>query len=154
MASIQDSGTDCLLCSVETRLCALPLASVREVMRPLACEALAEAPQFVRGLAIIRGQAAPVIELATLLGARAAGVTRFVALRVEQGMAALAVDEVLGVRSLSRELLSQGKSVLGAAVPDAVRSVATLDSRLLLVLDAVRLVPDATWELVRQARAS
>ena len=70
-------------------LCAVPLAQVSEVMRPLPVEQLAGAPAGVAGLALIRGQPTPVIDLSSLLprdedeeAREPAGAARFVTLRV------------------------------------------------------------------------
>jgi hypothetical protein len=49
-----DAGLS-LLCRVDTRLCALPLATVLETLRRLSIEPLAGAPAFVLGRSVIRG---------------------------------------------------------------------------------------------------
>ena len=54
------------------RVCAVPLAHVSEVMRPLPIEPLAGAPPFVPGLAIVRGKATPVVDLTAVLADGAA----------------------------------------------------------------------------------
>ena len=54
-------------------LCALPLAGVLEIMRPLPCEPVQNAPEFVLGMSLIRGAFVPVVDLAALVtGARGA----------------------------------------------------------------------------------
>jgi purine-binding chemotaxis protein CheW len=73
-----------LLTRVGARLCAVPLAHAVETMRLLPVSPLADAPPFVRGLAIIRGQAVPVVDLGALLGEPAVAVTRLVLVRVEE----------------------------------------------------------------------
>src|SRR5271155_6034274 len=59
--------------------CALPIGHVVETMRPLPTEPVAGAKAFVRGLALIRGAAVPVIDLAHVIGvSEARAPTRFV----------------------------------------------------------------------------
>src|SRR5882757_8443766 len=92
-----------LICRVGAKVCGLPLARVIETMRPLHVEPLAKLTGFVAGLALIRGRPTPVIDARQLLGSPSeAGAGRYVTLGLDerngQRVAALAVDEVLGIR--------------------------------------------------------
>jgi purine-binding chemotaxis protein CheW len=132
-----------LLCRARGRLCALPLAHVAEAMRPLPVEPVAGAPAFVLGLARIRGAATPVVDLGALLGAPGEpAATRFLTLRLGGRAAALAVEEVLGVRELGA---ASGPlpPLLAGAPAEAVAEVGALDGELLFVLEAGSLVPEA-----------
>jgi purine-binding chemotaxis protein CheW len=115
---------------------------VRETMRPLPIESLTGAPSFVLGLAIIRGFPVPVIDTGRLLGSPASDTRRFVSLKLGERSAALAVDDVLGIRSLPTVTLSETPPLLRGADQRLVAVIGTLDSRLLLVLEAARLVLD------------
>jgi purine-binding chemotaxis protein CheW len=121
-------------------------------MRPLPVEPLAQAADFVSGLAVIRGRPTPVVDARKLLGSpseREPG--RYVTLVLGSDgdrIAALAVDAVVGVRELSEGSLELPP--LLAARTDVVAGVATLDSELLLVLEQARLVPEATWQRLDQ----
>ncbi len=135
-----------LLVRAGEKLVALALTDVIETMRPLPVSALDGAPTFVLGAAVVRGAPVPVVDARALLGedrvARPPG--RFVSLRQGARRAALAVDDVLGVRTLGAELgalppLLQG---VAAGLADAV---AAIDEQLLLVLRSGRLVPDEVW---------
>src|SRR4051812_28054387 len=98
----QDGQLSLLVCRVGSRLCGLPLAQVVETMRPLPIEPLAHLPSFVDGLSLIRGRPVPVLDARRLMGVDGEpGVrTRFVTLELAEGSAVLAVDAVLGVRSV------------------------------------------------------
>src|SRR5579859_3793791 len=96
-----------LLCRAGPHLCALPLEQIAEVMRPLPFEPLADAPPFVRGVAVIRGVRVPVVDLARLLGQSKSVVTRLITVRAGGRLLALAVGEVLG---LKRDEETGGKS--------------------------------------------
>lgn len=140
------------MCRVGDRLCALPLAEVVETMRPLPVEAVAGAPGYVPGVAIIRGHALPVIDLGALLGAGGARTGRFVTLRVADRQVALAVDDVVGVRVLPSAVMAALPPLLRSADPDAVSSMSALDSELLVRLDGARVVPAAMWDEIDARR--
>jgi purine-binding chemotaxis protein CheW len=144
-------GVASLVCRVATRICALPLDAVIETMRPLPVEPIAGAPAFIAGLAIIRGAPVPVVDAARLLGAGGGRPGRFVTLRVAPRTVALAVDAVLGVRALPADRLSALPPLAGAVAAEVVAAVGMLDARLLVVLEAARLVPDAVFALVERA---
>ncbi len=135
-----------LVCRVETRLCALLVAHVREIMRPLPVEPLAGMPRFVRGVAVIRGAPIPVVDAATLLGAASFGQPgRFVTLRANDHSVALAVDEVLGLRELSAASIRDLPPLLRRGGDDIASTIGTLDAQLLVVLQAARVLPDSAW---------
>lgn len=131
-----------LLCRVHGSICALPLAQVIETLRPLPLEPLAGAPSFVCGVSVLRGVPVPVVDLGFLLAAEQVQPSRFVALRAGAHTVAIAVESVLGVRSLEGETEGTLPPLLRDAAGDVVRSLRSLDRELLLVLDGGRLVPE------------
>jgi purine-binding chemotaxis protein CheW len=136
-----------LLVRAGSRICALPITAVNETLRPLPVEAVRGMPPAIRGLAVIRGAAVPVVDLAALLGGAAGGrPTRFVSVRAGDRTVALAVDAVLGVRELDRGQLQQVAPLLGDAVAEVVQAIGTLDRDLLMVLDAGRAISDGVWQ--------
>jgi purine-binding chemotaxis protein CheW len=141
-----------LVCDVGSRRCAIPAADAIETMRPLPCERIAGAPEFVLGVAIVRGAPVPVVDAAALVGAERDRVTRFVSVRCGKRRIVLAVDGVLGVSELPEGALADSGSMLGDASPDVITAIGTLDSRLLLVLESTRLVPEPVWEFFERTR--
>ena len=131
-----------LLCRVGTRLCALPLECVIEMTRPLTIDAVAGAPEFVLGLSIVRGSAVPIVDAGQLLGGKRSSPTRVVMLRVGERRVGLAVDEVIGVRSVDGGSLDEMPPLLRSAHAAVVSAIGTLDAELLMILKAVRIVPD------------
>jgi purine-binding chemotaxis protein CheW len=61
---------------------------------------------------------------------------------------ALAVESVVGLRTLPRAQLAELPAVLAEAASRGVTAVGTLDGELLAVLDGARLVPEAVWQAV------
>lgn len=135
-----------LLCGVGAHSCALPLAHVVEIMRPLPLLPLPGAVPCVLGMAVVRGSAVPVVDVRILLGApRGHAPRRFVALSLGARRAVLAVDGVAGVVRLDLSSLAELPPLAGAIAADVIAAIATLDAALLLVLRTARLVPEAAW---------
>jgi len=135
-----DSRRSWLLCRAGVHLCALPLAQVLEVMRPLPVEPLAEAPAFLLGLSVIRGAAVPVLDLGRLLGQVKSDPTRLVTVRIDERVLALAVAEVMAVRREDEIAPHSAVPLLREAAQEAVSSIGALDSQALLFLDGLRIV--------------
>jgi purine-binding chemotaxis protein CheW len=135
-------------------ICAVPLVYVSETMRAMPLERLANMPSFVLGVSRIRASATPVVDLRALLGTGSADrFARFVALKVEHRQVALAVDRVLGIRELEPAKLAALPPLLSGTSAELVEAIGELDQRLLLVLRAGRLCPEAAWQaLVGLAR--
>jgi chemotaxis signal transduction protein len=87
----------------------------------------------------------PVIDVRSMLEIPGSTPARFVTLRVDGRTVALAVDRVFGVRTLDDVVLHDLPPLLGALDQEAFTAIGTLDSGLLLVLGAARLVPEAAW---------
>ncbi len=136
-----------LLVRVTDRLCALPIAQVCEVMRPLPIHRFVHAPDGVAGLAVVRGMSIPVVDLSLLTSSAAssAGSARFVTIRVDQRLIALAVSEVVGVRAIDRATLSSLPPLLDGGKDEAITALGVRDKQLLLVLDAARLLPEGEF---------
>lgn len=136
-----------LVCRVATRLCALPLPAVAETMRALPIEPLPGGQGSVRGAAIIRGTPVPVIDLGEVLAGTPSTAARFITVHAGAHVAALAVDEVIGIRTLPNDpttlppLLREVKS-------EAVATLTILDADLVRVLQTARLVPPEVWNAV------
>jgi purine-binding chemotaxis protein CheW len=126
-----------------SRRVGLPIEAVRETMRPLPIEPLPEVPAWVLGVAIIRGEPVPVVDLGGLFGGATnrGDLRRFVTVRVEGRTVALAVEAVLDVARVSADDLDQLAPLVTHAVSEALEALALHDAALLYVLDASRIVP-------------
>lgn len=134
-----------LICRIGVaRLCAVPLDHVLETMRPQPVQPLSGAPDHVLGVALVRGVAQPVVDLARLLDANAqhTAVARWVTLRVGERRVALAVAEVLEVRPMPAAAAQTLPPLLRHAAGAAVAALSAMDAQLVLVLDSARLLPE------------
>lgn len=149
---INDGGQDLtgltLVCQIRGALCGLPLAHVVETMRPLPVEPVAGAPAFVLGVAIIRGAPVPVVDAKRVLaGAEVVPVEndrparRFVTVDAGGRPVALAVDGVVGVRSIPASSRGELPRLLSQAASDVVATIGALDAELLVILQAGHLLP-------------
>lgn len=145
-----------LVCRVGSRVCAVPLEHVSEIMRPLPAEPLANMPAFLEGLALIRGRPIPVVDAGRLLGARTheRAITRYVAIKLGERSVALAVDAVVGVRTVEERALLELPALLRESDSELVSALGRLDAELLLVLEHTRLLPDATWQMLQEGRST
>jgi purine-binding chemotaxis protein CheW len=143
----QDSSTGiAVICRVGSRFCAFPVEHAEETMRPLPLEQLAGVPRFVLGVSIIRGSATPVVDARRLLGAdETASPARLLTLKVGTRRVALAVDAVVAVKDIAAHAVHDLPPLLREVGADAVSAIGTLDSDLLLLLQAARVVPDSVW---------
>jgi purine-binding chemotaxis protein CheW len=145
-----------LVCRVGAKLCALPLGAVLETMRPLPTEPLPGVPPFVSGVALIRSRPTPVVDARRLLGTETPSApARYVTLVPDSGrsdrVTALAVDAVVGIRSIDVAALAELPGLLRHESETSVAALGTLDAELLLVLEHARLLPESVWrELERE----
>lgn len=134
-----------LLVRARARVCALPLSAVVETFRPLPLRPVSDLPlpPFILGLAVVRGEPVPVVDLGALLGLEEpAHARRWVTLRLGARRVALAVEDVLNVvpdEGLDRKALPP---LLGGSSRGAVDALAALDGQFLSLLDTARLVPE------------
>lgn len=143
--AVQGSGRF-LLCAVRTSSFALPLTHVLETMRPLPVQPIPGSLPCVRGLAIVRGEPVPVVDLAYLMEGERGVPDRWVSVRSSAAVAALEVDGILGIRTLPAETLRGLPPLLRNADVEIVSAIGALDAGLLLVLDQGRLLPDGLPE--------
>ena len=124
--------------------CALPLASVIETLRSPPVTAIGGSPEWVQGVAVIRGATVVIVDLGILLGSSSADVkqARVVTLRVGGRVIGLAVESIVGVREFDRTTLSEVPPLLLQAHPQVLTAIGLLDGELMQVLDGARIIPE------------
>jgi purine-binding chemotaxis protein CheW len=149
-----------LVTRVGAVICAFSIEDVVETMRPLPIEPIGHAGDpalaAIAGVAMIRGAPVAVVDARKLLGVAASGAEparRFVVVRSAAHRIALAVDAVIDVRRIDRAALSRLPPLLEAANRASVAAIGSRDEGLLVVLDAMRLLPEAGWRAIGIADA-
>ena len=135
------------------RRCAFRLAELVETLRPLPVQAIPRLPAYLSGLARIRGQALPVIDLGPLLGAAGIEPARFLVVRAGARRLALAVDAVEGLRELEQDRFAALPVLLRAAQATAIDGLADLDDDLMWLLGCARLIDEPVWRALDEAAA-
>jgi purine-binding chemotaxis protein CheW len=127
-----------------SKLCALPLTNVREVMRFRALEVNRSLPAFVLGTCLIREEPTPVVDLAGVLGVPSEARKHLVTVMVGERQVALAVEGVLGTTSVDPDEFHEATPLV-CGDRELVAALAVLDSKLVYLLSCARLLPfDAT----------
>jgi purine-binding chemotaxis protein CheW len=143
-AATSDAGagrTSWLACRAGTRLCAIPLQHVIEILRVLPIETVAGAPRYVRGLCIIRGAAVPVVDTGLLVGDQPTKAERLVTIRSGSRTIALAAEAVLGIWAVGTETFKELPPLLRDAARETIAAIGILDAELLLFLRTALIVP-------------
>jgi purine-binding chemotaxis protein CheW len=130
---------------------ALPVTTVREIIRYIAPSATATASGLIRGMISLRGQVLPIVDLSVRLGEtlEIGDGTRILVIELDGGPVGLIVDRVDGVRLIPIERIAP----LPVAADDGLGDeIAAVDDRLIILLDAERALANALPE--RQTSAS
>jgi purine-binding chemotaxis protein CheW len=154
MSGEQSAPRRVLACRAGACLFGFPLESLLEIMPPLAVTPLRDAPAYVAGVSLVRGRPTPVIDVRRMLGlddARAA--VRWVALKVGARCIVLAVEEVIGFRSLDRAVLQDMPPLLAGAGAGVVSEIGAMDAELVVVLETGRMLESAWLALAEMPPA-
>ncbi|HEX7687825.1 MAG TPA: chemotaxis protein CheW [Burkholderiaceae bacterium] len=148
-----DTSRLALVFRIAARLCALPLAQVVEIMRPLPVRQLDGTPGFVLGAAMVRGLPTPVVSGARLLGGEdaPAGGGRWIGVVAGSRRVMLEVDEVGGIRRIPAGDGAAAQPLLEGVAADRIATLGRLDGELLSTLQAARVVPELAWSAIDAA---
>jgi purine-binding chemotaxis protein CheW len=133
---------------------ALPITSVREIIRYTAPGATATASGLIRGMINLRGRLLPVIDVTPLLGGQleiAAG-TRILVVEVAKSVFGMLVD---GVEGIVRVTAEQIETLPAAASRELSEEIATVGQRVIVLVDPARVARRAgVIKPVRRTRRS
>lgn len=122
---------------------AFDIVSVREIRAYERPTRLANAPAYVRGVINLRGAIVPIVDLRLKLGAGAAECDAFtvvIVLDVGRRIVGAVVDAVHDVLALDPAALRDLPPVEGREPDAALRALGTVGGRMMVVLDAERLL--------------
>lgn len=137
---------------------ALDILKVQEIRNYEATTAIANAPEYVKGVIDLRGVIVPVVDLRKLLGLSRADYTAFtvvIVLNLGKRTIGVVVDAVSDVTELSAEQIRPAPDFSGAVDTRYVVGLGTIDNRMLIVADIERLLDgneDAIDETAAAAR--
>jgi chemotaxis signal transduction protein len=144
--------TKCVVTRLENNVLALPMDHVVEILTPPAITPLPNVPDWLLGVANLRGEIVSVCDFRQYLGYPS--VSRDTRQRVvvvrsreEEMSTGLLVDRVDGIRGLSVDTGTAPRIDLPASVQELVRSPILQDGTIYLMLDMERLL---TSSMLRQ----
>ena len=131
------------------RLCGeeygLPISSVRSVIRYEQATPVPRAPEGVEGVFNLRGQVLPLVDLGRRLrGApiEPTSLSRIIVAEAGLGAVGLGVDQVREVANIpASDIRPAPQATLSTALGDAFEGVATIDGRLVVLLDPDKALP-------------
>ena len=129
---------------------------VREALVMPTVTAMPGAPQHVLGVANIRGQIVPVIDLPAVVGCKPKGLSILIVTEYERSVQGFAVEEVEEITRLewSRVLSAEANAVGGMVTSIARLDAETEKSRLALVLDVEKVLRDVLPSRVSEVDAA
>lgn len=147
------STTPYLICRVGQQLHAIPIEHVVEIMRALPIEPVANAPSYIRGVCIVRGNPTPVIDTGLLVGGQQTNSRRLVEIKTEKRLIVLLVEDVLGIRLLQDGRYKELPPLLRDVASETVAGIGMLDAALLLILNVTKVVSEELFQEIEQAEA-
>lgn len=139
-AHAEGSDVQLVTCVLADQEYGLPITSVREILRVGAIIAVPRAPAYVRGVVNLRGHVVPILDLRARLGlpeAEATSRSRVIVVEARTRPLGLLVDAVSQVLRVPARAFASAPQELEQGLA-FVHAVATLDTRLILVLDLER----------------
>ena len=134
---------DYLSFTVGEEVYAIDILAGRDIRAFDSATRIAGAPAFIRGVINLRGVIVPVVDLRLRFGLAAAECTAFtVLIVVESGrrLAAVVVDAVNDVLALGEDDIRPAPDFPSTIGARFIRGLATVDERMLVVLDIVGLM--------------
>lgn len=121
---------------------AIPIIKVREIINMPTITSLPQSPPYLKGVADLRGSVIPLVNLKQLIHVpegkdEATKVIVIASGRITYG---ILVDGITGVISIEESAVESPES-LPQGLTDKVEGVAKLDNRLIVILDALKLIP-------------
>lgn len=122
---------------------AFPITQLQEIQRMLSITPLPKVPNFVLGIANLRGTVIPVIDLRIKIGIDAKPFTkeaRIMVINSEGKMVGVVVDSVKGVIRIDPLQLEPPPPLISNLQSDSIKAVVNFENRLILLLDLNRIL--------------
>jgi len=116
----------------------LPIASVKEIIKPLPITRFPKSPPFVEGIINLRGGILPIVNLRKLFGLEPLPVTdesRFIDIHLSGLKIGIVVDGVSEVVRISNNQIEAAPPIICGVDGKYLTGIARLEERLVLLLD-------------------
>ena len=131
----------------------LPIACVREIVRPPDITAVPQSPEYVAGVMNLRGRILPVIDLRKRFGQPSAtsSKNRILVLAMDGKLTGVLVDAASEVLKIGQDAVEPSPKLFGDTNERYVTGVAKHMGRLIILLDVNKLLPEIVGKEVAPA---
>ncbi len=154
--SLPHGGSELLTFTLGAEEYGLDILKVQEIRGYDAVTRIVNAPDFIKGVINLRGVIVPIVDLRLKFRLGEATYNAFtvvIILNIAQRVVGIVVDGVSDVVSLATEQLRPAPEFGSAVDTRFVLGLATVDERMLIVVDIERLMTSADMELMDTAPA-
>lgn len=134
----------------------LDILSVQEIRGYDTVTAIANTPDFIKGVINLRGNIVPIVDLRIkfhLSEARYDATTIVIILNLNKKMIGIVVDSVSDVIALPVDSIREAPRFGSAINTEFISGMATMDERMLIVVDIQRLMSSDDLQLIEQVSA-
>jgi purine-binding chemotaxis protein CheW len=136
---------------------AFPIGEIREIVILKSITPTPQVPAFVDGVANLRGSIIPIINLRALFGMPVRPIddeTRTIVVNVGQKIMGCTVDRVSRVLRVEKESIARAPETIVADGRTYIRGFATVNDRLVIILDVAELLSPERTRTLQQATES
>jgi purine-binding chemotaxis protein CheW len=134
----------------------LDILSVQEIRGYDTVTGIANTPDFIKGVINLRGNIVPIVDLRIkfrLSDARYDATTIVIILNLNRKMIGIVVDSVSDVIALPLDSIREAPRFGSAINTEFISGMATIDERMLIVVDIQRLMSSDDLQLIEQVSA-
>lgn len=134
----------------------LDILSVQEIRGYDTVTSIANTPDFIKGVINLRGNIVPIVDLRIkfrLSEARYDATTIVIILNLNKKMIGIVVDSVSDVIALPLDSIREAPRFGSAINTEFISGMATVDERMLIVVDIQRLMSSDDLQLIEQVSA-
>jgi len=134
----------------------LDILSVQEIRGYDTVTSIANTPDFIKGVINLRGNIVPIVDLRIkfrLSEARYDATTIVIILNLNKKMIGIVVDSVSDVIALPPDSIREAPRFGSAINTEFIAGMATVDERMLIVVDILRLLSSEDMQLIEQVSA-
>jgi chemotaxis signal transduction protein len=122
---------------------AVPIVRVREIINQQQITGLPNMPEYMEGIADIRGNVIPIINLKKLMHLQHSSEQESKIIVITRGKITygVLVDSITGVTTINEKDIQPSEGIAGNASTAFVDGIAKLDGRLIIILNTINLIP-------------
>lgn len=154
LAVAQDTAMQVLVFNLGAEEYGVDILKVQEIRGYGDVTRIANVPDFIKGVTNLRGSIIPIVDLRikfNLGEARYDEQTVVVILNIESRIVGIVVDAVSDVLSLSADQVKQAPDFGGDVSAEFVQALATVDDRMLILIDIEKMMSSREMALVEAA---